>query len=84
MVDPHRWAQLSGREKQVLDFVAGNMSSKEIAVRLRLSKRTIDNHCVSIIRKLGVSDRFEAAWLWQRSGQCTYSPAAAQGCLDVP
>jgi DNA-binding CsgD family transcriptional regulator len=72
MIEPDRWSRLSGRERQVLDFVAANMPSMEIAVRLALSKRTIDNHCVSIVRELGVSDRFEAARLWQRSGERTY------------
>ncbi|MBE0476614.1 MAG: helix-turn-helix transcriptional regulator [Coriobacteriia bacterium] len=60
------WSLLSGREKQILDLLSANMSSKEIAAKLGLCRRTIDNHCVNIIRKLQVSDRFEAARLWQR------------------
>lgn len=59
---------LTGREMQILDLLTENLSSKEIAQRLSLSGRTIDNHCVKIVRKLGARDRYDAVRRWQRLG----------------
>jgi DNA-binding NarL/FixJ family response regulator len=48
--------QLTRREKEVLELIASNYSSQEIADRLYLSKRTIDNHRLSLLLKLGVKN----------------------------
>jgi FixJ family two-component response regulator len=45
-------AGLSPREREVLDLVAEGLSSKQIALRLGLSKRTIDIHRGKLLRKL--------------------------------
>lgn len=47
--------QLSKREKEVLSLIAINQTSKEIAQRLSLSLRTVQNHRLNICKKLGLS-----------------------------
>ena len=43
---------LSPREREVLDLVVQGLSSKEIAGRLSLSKKTVDVHRSNLLRKL--------------------------------
>jgi DNA-binding NarL/FixJ family response regulator len=45
---------LSPRERDVLRFLAEGMSSKEIAERLSLSVRTVENHRAHITRRTGL------------------------------
>ncbi len=54
-------AGLSGREWDVLRLVAGGHSNKEIARRLVVSARTVENHLAHIYTKLGVHNRVSAA-----------------------
>ncbi len=50
---------LSSREREVALLAAAGSSSKEIAHRLFLSKRTVDSHLNRVYRKLGVTGREE-------------------------
>lgn len=52
---------LSERERQVLRLVAGGATNREIAARLCVTPGTVKNHVTSILGKLGVSDRTQAA-----------------------
>jgi len=52
---------LSEREIEVLRLVAAGASNREIASRLVIAEGTVKNHLTSILAKLGVSDRTEAA-----------------------
>lgn len=45
---------LSNREKQILQLVAEGFSTREIAGKLGLSVRTVDNHRTNIMRKLNL------------------------------
>ncbi|RME68288.1 MAG: DNA-binding response regulator [Verrucomicrobia bacterium] len=45
---------LSNREKQILQLVAEGFSTREIAAKLGLSVRTVDNHRTNIMRKLNL------------------------------
>jgi DNA-binding CsgD family transcriptional regulator len=53
--------QLTRREREVAAMAAGGASSRDIAARLVLSVRTVDNHLQSIYSKLGVTSRDELA-----------------------
>ncbi|MET8509354.1 helix-turn-helix transcriptional regulator [Streptomyces sp. NPDC004787] len=54
-------AALSVREREVAELAARRMTSKEIAERLVLSTRTVDNHLQRIYTKLGVTSRRQLA-----------------------
>ena len=52
---------LTERERQVLDLVAEGMSNAQIARRLDLSLKTVQNYVSRILDKLQVADRTQAA-----------------------
>ena len=56
--EPHRPA-LTDRETEVLRMVAKGLSAKQIATRLSLSHRTVENHVQSTLRKLQLANRVE-------------------------
>lgn len=47
---------LTTREKEVLQYIARDMTSQEIADKLFVAKRTIDSHRMSLFMKLGVKN----------------------------
>ncbi len=59
---------LSNREMEVLSYVTQGMSNKEIASLLGISYQTVKNHVTSILRKLSVDDRTQAAVYALRRG----------------
>lgn len=59
---------LSTREMEVLSHVTQGMSNKEIARLLGISYQTVKNHVTSILRKLRVDDRTQAAVYALRRG----------------
>jgi len=59
---------LTPREQEVLKLVCHGLSNKEIAQRLLLSVRTVENHLANIYGKLGVRSRTEAAVLALQRG----------------
>ena len=54
-------SKLTQREIEVLRLIARGLSNTDIADRLFLSDGTVRNHVSSILAKLGVSDRTQAA-----------------------
>lgn len=56
-------AQLTDREREVLDMVGRGWSTKEIAEALQLSPRTVDTHRANIAQKLGTTSVAEFARL---------------------
>jgi DNA-binding NarL/FixJ family response regulator len=59
---------LSQRELDVLDLIARGMENAEIAATLNISPRTAKNHVSSILAKLGVPSRVQAAIYAVRQG----------------
>jgi DNA-binding NarL/FixJ family response regulator len=51
---------LSGREVEILDYIAHGHSNKAIARALNISDQTVKNHITSVLRKLAVNDRTQA------------------------
>lgn len=64
-------AELTEREAEILDLMAGGRSTQEIADRLFLAQVTVRTHISAILRKLRVRDRKAAVRL-------------AQGLHDLP
>ncbi len=62
------FAELSRREVEVLECIAAGMKNMAIADRLFLSEKTVKSHVGSILKKLHVNDRAEAAILAKESG----------------
>jgi len=56
-----REAGLSSREQDVLRLLSRGQTNKEIAEALEISENTVKAHLKSVLRKLGVSNRVEAA-----------------------
>lgn len=52
---------LSTREIEVLCALAEGLYNKEIASKLQISEKTVKNHVSNIFKKIGVSDRTQAA-----------------------
>ncbi|AYG62723.1 response regulator transcription factor [Rhizobium jaguaris] len=52
---------LTGRESEVLQFVAAGLSNKQIGLKLDLHEKTVKHHMTQIFTKLGVANRTEAA-----------------------
>lgn len=66
--DLGRLKQLSPRELDVLRLIARGMENAEIAEALQISPRTAKNHVSSVLAKLGVPSRVQAAIYAVRSG----------------
>lgn len=62
------FSELTDREIEVLKEVATGKRNREIADTLFISEKTVKNHISSILFKLQVNDRTEAAMLAARGG----------------
>lgn len=56
-------AELTARERQVLELIAEGLSNRQIGERLYISGKTASVHVSAILRKLGASSRTEAVFL---------------------
>ena len=54
-----RQSKISNKEKEILQFLVDGMSSREIAEKLQLSVRTVDNHRANMMRRLQVRNAAE-------------------------
>ena len=61
-------AELSSRERQVLELVANGLSNQEIGLKLGLAEKTIKHYMTNILTKLQVRSRVEAALLAAKVG----------------
>ena len=59
---------LTERERTVLQHLMRGLSNKEIGRALRITEGTVKNHMTSILEKLGVQDRTQAALIAQAAG----------------
>ncbi|GAB3575637.1 LuxR family transcriptional regulator [Leifsonia lichenia] len=61
--------QLSAREYEVCDLITEGLTDREIATRLVISVRTVNNHVQRILAKLGFNSRTQVvAWRMRSSG----------------
>lgn len=61
-------AGLTARERDVLTQIARGLSNKRIALELDISEATVKIHVSNVLRKLGVTDRTQAALYAVREG----------------
>jgi DNA-binding NarL/FixJ family response regulator len=64
-----RLARLSAQEERILSRVAAGRTNREIAAELHLAEKTIKNYVSSILDKLEVARRAEAAAYLARHGR---------------
>jgi DNA-binding NarL/FixJ family response regulator len=62
---------LTGRETDVLRLLAQGKANKEIAQLLSIGEKTVKTHVSSILAKLGVQSRTQAALYAARIGMVT-------------
>jgi DNA-binding NarL/FixJ family response regulator len=65
--------ELSAREVEVLALIVHGLGNKQIAYQLHIAEHTVKNHVKSILAKLGVDDRTQAA-----------TTALARGIIHYP
>jgi two-component system response regulator FixJ len=59
---------LTERQRQVMEFAAAGLSNKEIALRLGISPRTVENHRAWMMERIGVRNLAELIRLMTRLG----------------
>jgi DNA-binding NarL/FixJ family response regulator len=62
---------LTEREQEVLHLIADGLNNREIAEKLVISEKTVKTHVSSILGKLGLADRTQAAIYALRHGSST-------------
>jgi DNA-binding NarL/FixJ family response regulator len=59
-----RAAEFTERETQILELIARGCTDKEVALRLGISKKTVDSHLRRIFIRKGVHSRAAAIFAW--------------------
>jgi DNA-binding CsgD family transcriptional regulator len=72
--EPANLEPLSPRERGVLEMTSQGFTNAQVATMLSVSVHTVKFHLASVYRKLGVSNRTEAAALYVRAGRGTGEP----------
>src|SRR5690606_40957822 len=58
--DP-KLAQLTEQERKILDHIADGLTNRQIAEKMFLAEKTVKNYVSTILAKMGMSNRSEAA-----------------------
>jgi DNA-binding CsgD family transcriptional regulator len=62
------WDAVSPREREVVQLLAAGAGNPEIARRLYISRRTVESHVASVMRKLGAINRTQIAIIAAQRG----------------
>jgi two-component system response regulator DevR len=60
---PRELASLTDQERRILEHVAGGLTNREIAAKMFLAEKTVKNYVSSLLNKLGLERRTQAAVL---------------------
>ncbi|HSB65626.1 MAG TPA: response regulator transcription factor [Anaerolineales bacterium] len=60
---PEELQGLTEREQEVLEWIAGGLTNREIAEKMVISEKTVKTHVSNLLDKLGLEDRTRAA-IW--------------------
>ena len=60
--------EFTEREKEIIILCRNGLLSKEIAARLNISPRTVDNHKANIFKKLGINNTLEMVQYATKNG----------------
>ena len=63
---PRELASLTDQERKILEYVAEGLTNREIAGRMFLAEKTVKNYVSSLLAKLGLERRTQAAVLATR------------------
>ncbi len=74
---------LTGQERRLLGLLAEGLTNREIAGRLHLSDKTVKNYVSSLLMKLGMSRRSEAAAYAARLDERRHAYRDAMGDLHA-
>jgi DNA-binding NarL/FixJ family response regulator len=58
---PRELAALTDRERRILEYIAEGLTNRDIAGRMFLAEKTVKNHVSSLLAKLGLERRTQAA-----------------------
>lgn len=68
--EPDELAALTERERKVLELIGEGLTNRQIAERLFLAEKTVKNYVTSVLAKLGMERRTQAAaWVARRQSQ---------------
>lgn len=59
--EDRRLAGLTGQERRILELIADGLSNREIGAQLHLAEKTVKNYVSSLLAKLGMQRRTQAA-----------------------
>ena len=60
MANEHSRVVLTKREREIFQLLIEDFTTKEIALSLQISEKTVRNHISNTIQKLGVTSRTQA------------------------
>lgn len=67
--EPDELDALTDQERKVLDLIGEGLTNRQIAERLFLAEKTVKNYVTSVLAKLGMERRTQAAaWVARRQG----------------
>ncbi len=61
--EPDELAELTAQERKILELIAEGLTNRQIAERIFLAEKTVKNYVSSILMKLGLERRTQAAVL---------------------
>jgi DNA-binding NarL/FixJ family response regulator len=66
--EPDPLAELTDREREILELVAEGLSNAEIGGRLSIAEKTVKHYMTAVLGKLGARSRVEAALIGYKAG----------------